>query len=371
MDKKIIWGVVVVIVVALLLQFGGKKEIDRSVVIGAPLGLSGDAAVFGMVEKNAIQMAVDELNEKGGLGGKKVNVIFEDTRSETKATLLAVSKLLNIDKADVIIGPTWLDTYPAALELVKTGNVLMITPSASASTLNGQSRHPNLYTTFFRTDFQTEAFAKKIGQLGTKRLAIVIQNDPFFIDVGETLKKNAEKFGFEVITTELVNYGNSDLRTVLTKLKVQNPDGVYLGLFDQKGLYNYLREAKNLLPEVQQYSIDMDAYLSDPDYNGLFENFVYGVNPEADSKEFKEKYQARFGEAPLYSAPNAYDAVMIYAKAVESEGLDKNLSDFLDNEEFETVSFGPSKFDGLGGLLSDKGLYIMRKVVNGKAVPLE
>jgi branched-chain amino acid transport system substrate-binding protein len=95
--------------------------------------LTGFAAPFGVAELNGSTLAIEEFNRTSDIDGKKVKLVVEDTQSTNAQTLNAVRKVISIDKAKIVLGPTWLDSYQAALQMADREKVLLFTPSAAVA----------------------------------------------------------------------------------------------------------------------------------------------------------------------------------------------------------------------------------------------
>jgi len=90
---------------------------EEMIKIGGAFAFTGFASGWGEVERNAISLAIEEINNAGGINGKHVKLIAEDTLSDGTKTVSAVQKLINVDGVKIIIGPTWLDTFGGAAPL--------------------------------------------------------------------------------------------------------------------------------------------------------------------------------------------------------------------------------------------------------------
>lgn len=353
------------------LQSGQKIGTSGPIKIGGAFGLTGDASAWGEASRNAAILAVDEINKNGGIRGRQIKLISEDTHSTSEGSVSVVSKLLNIDKVSAIIGPTWLDVYQGAAPLVKNTNVIMITPDAGVEAINGKVFNRNVFSTWYRSDVKAGFIVKHMAEHSVKRLFIVFQNDSYYGDFADRMKKYAQEFNVEVVGTELVNSGMKDLRTVALKAKALNPDAIMLGLYDEGALLNFLQVHYQIMPNASLYGDEIVIdFVGKEGYKELLNGvkFFNAIDPTAT---FRGVYKNKYGVDPTFSAGTAYDTTMIIAKALTDKGVGADLNDYLRSTTFHTVSFGDMMFDKLGGVQTGNNQFVLKILQNGvvKEIP--
>lgn len=373
MNKKI-WIVLGVIVVAILGVWAFKQKTPKitdanPIKVGAALALTGDASTWGEAEKNGINLALSEINENGGINGKKMEVVFEDTKSSSKDSISAVQKLVSFDGLSYIIGPTWLDSYPGAQGVVKDKNVLMVSPSASITAVQQGTPVKNVFSVWYRVDSLTDGLSKAIKQQGKTKVALVFQNDPYYTEFIDFFKKAAQLEGIQIISTDLINPGTSDFKTTFAKIKVNGGDGVVFGMYDEKMVAGFLKDHKQIIPNISTYSNDIVRQFveSDNDYKQYLEGITF-VENSPSSKNFVDKYTKAYSTAPVLSASTAYDTVMIVADVLKNGQQDP--VGYMNSHSFNTVSFGSVKFDSIGGVVTQSKQYQVDQVKNGVIVPI-
>jgi len=215
--------IVVIIGFAFWLLAGKSKPSDNfPVKIGASEALTGKFASLGEPRAKAMRMAVDEINNNGGINGKKLELVIEDNQGEAKVAATNASKLLNIDNVDVVVtGFTHITNAIKSLAAEK--NKIMF----YASTVRDIAESSKL---FFRDYWDAidsgNALAKVIGNDGYKKVAFLSEISDQCNQIGQTIKEDGQKYGFEVIVTELYNATDLDLRTNLTKIKASKPEAI-------------------------------------------------------------------------------------------------------------------------------------------------
>lgn len=368
MNKKLLigLGVIILIIAAVLIITQSKKEpvSTETIKIGAAVALTGDAASWGEMEKKGIELRLSELENKT-VDGKKVEIIYEDTRSTAAGTIAAVQKLVSVDGVKYIIGPTWLDSYPGIQGIIKDKDVLVITPSASATAIQQPEVINNLYSTWYRTDALTSGFAEYIDSQRHEKVAIVFQNDSYYAEFIDFLKADFAKSGINVVESVLLNPGQTDTKTLLTKLKSEGVDGVVFGAYDEKLLTNFLRDQKNILPNASVYSGDaIRGYIENPEYTKLIEGITFFENSSPNVK-FKDIFFNKYGSMPTLSASTAYDTMDIFLQLLEQETSIPSMINKLKKSTFDTQSYGPVTFDESNGVVSKNKQYQVQKVING------
>ncbi|MDB5259331.1 MAG: Extracellular ligand-binding receptor [Candidatus Taylorbacteria bacterium] len=349
-----------------------KSDADSGIVrIGGVFGLSGDVSSvsWGEAARNGTQLAIDDINARGGIRGKKVELITEDMQSTSRGSVSAVSKLINIDHVASIVGPTWLDVYQGAADLIAEKNIVLISPDAGIEAVNGTKVHKNVFSAWYRTDVKAKLIAEYMAKHGVKRLAVMLQNDAYYSDFSARMSKYAALNGIEVVATELVNEATTDIRTPALKLAAAKPDVIIFGLYDEKTIINFLNLHKDTFPKIALYGDEFvhDHYFK-PEYQNLYEmaTYFHAAMPESD---FVQRYKKRFGTEPEFGAGPAYDSTMIIAKMLEDEGLDsKGYDAYLRSHEFDTVSYGNMTFDAIGGVQSSNNQFDLWQIRNNKAI---
>src|SRR3989344_4653301 len=355
-----------------LLADKSKPSDNLPVKIGASEALTGKFASLGEPRAKAMRMAADEINNSGGINGKKLELIIEDNQGEAKVAATNASKLLNIDNVDVVVtGFTHITN--AIKSLVAEKNKVML----YASTVRDIAESNKL---FFRDYWDAidsgKALAKTIGNDGYKKVAFLSEISDQCNQIGQTIKEDGQKYGFEVIITELYNATDLDLRTNLTKIKASKPEAIVACSYRHENIL--MRQINELgMLGIKTYHIvaPFIASADTKENRELFEkngavSTWYGVAEAGigdKQKEFIEKYQNRYGVKPTSEAIYVYDDMHILAESLRkcdkvSKVRDSNC--IADN-------LLKTDFDGIGGKLSfDKNgvstrQVTMIKIING------
>lgn len=373
--KKAIWGAVILIVIVLLVVSNKKDNSDKGPIrIGFISPLSGDAASYGDPVKKGVEIAVDEINMKGGVDGRPFEVIYEDGKCNNKDATSAAQKLISIDKVKVIIGMICSGELLSAAPVAETAKVILI----------GQGSSPDITKAgdyIFRTfpsDSQvgvalvdhmlTKKFEKVAVVSGSSAYSIGLKN--FFLDV-------AKEKNLDVVFSEDTLADTVDFRTILQKVKVTNPSALFVNPQTGQAAARMVEQARALGINSQFYG----AYFTGPEFikiGAAVEGTFIADAPSLDSSNprivsFKEATQKRYGSEPdyLFFGANAYDQVYLTAamfKEVGTENTDKMKAWLYGVKDFDGIS-GKFGFDSNGDVTGISMRLV--QVKNGEIVPAQ
>lgn len=355
MNKRI--GIAAAVVLAVLIVgtylilHTGKPNTIR---IGGVYALTGEAASFGNWVKNGVDVAVEEINKSGGVNGKNIEVISEDTQSDPKRAVAAFEKLVSINRVPASVGFITSTEALACAPIAQRSKVIMITPIAGTPKLD----HAGDYV--FRTREsggpQSVLVANHIYKgLGIREAALLCENAANAVGYRDAFIAGFTALGGKITANLSYDSGQTDFRAVLTQLKGMNPKAVYMPGVG-KTLGPILKQARELGLGSQFFS---SAGIEDPELfrtagdaaNGV----VYGAPAFAvDSKDsatqrFVSAYRSRFHEDPSVYSANAYDAVMLIAGAMrKGAGSPAKMRDYLHDVKDYHGASGILTFDENG-----------------------
>ncbi|HEY6252213.1 MAG TPA: ABC transporter substrate-binding protein [Candidatus Angelobacter sp.] len=336
----------------------GKKGGD-TVKIGVITSLTGSQAAFGEAHKHGYEIALDEVNNKGGVGGKKIELNFYDDQSKPDQAVQGVSKLVDQDEVPMILGSYSSESTKAIVPAVTQRQVPLIIPTATADNVM-DSHSPWVFricagaNDYART---TVAFLKDNG--APKTIAIVYENTNFGQSNMKAMKAAAEGAGMNVVAIESYQAQSPDYKAVLQRVKAANAEVIYL--------CSYLLDAGTLMRQAQEIDLNPKYYTSagtgfaaaefpTPKGAGKNAEYTFSVSqwlPEAKwagSKEFDAEFFKRYGSHPAYHAVEAYASLIAAAQAMnDAKSMDRDkIRDAIKNLNLPMTTFGPVKFDANG-----------------------
>lgn len=297
---------------------------DSTFIIGSMGPTSGANASYGTSVKNGAQIAVDELNEAGGINGTKFELKFEDDQADAGVAANAYSKLYS-DNMDALLGATTSNSCQAVNKLAQKDNILMVTPSGSTKDITDPD---NVFRICFTDPLQGEKIADLVTDtLGYKNIAVLYDvSSDYGVGIHDAFVKQVKAKGAKIVSDQSFTSGDKDFNTQLTSIKSAKPDVIFVP--------GYYQEASFILTQAKQLGIDTpfvgsdgwDGVTTQLGTNANIANGAIFLSPffSADSaenvKNFVGKYQEEYKAVPDQFAADAYDGVYAIAKAYEKAG---------------------------------------------------
>lgn len=349
----------------------GQAEAEE-IKIGTIGPLTGDVATYGISTKNGVEIAVDQVNENGGINGKKVVLISEDTRGDQTEAANAASKLIERDKVVAIVGGVISAETMTAGPIANDAGVVMISSSSTAQGV------PEIGDYIFRNCLSDEVQAVQLAEfaateLGLKRFAIMFTNNDYGLSLKNAFEGKAKEIA-EVVGVETYNDGEKDFRAQLTKLKGANPDALYIA--------GYYTEAAKIAQQAKEQGLEVQLLGADGFYSpvlielggGAVDGAVFTAgfftdDPSENAQNFVNAYKEKFNEEPDMFAAQAYDAAMILLTALKNtdgQGGEALQQAMLNTKDFPGIT-GVTSFTEVGDAIKD---IIILKVENGKFVKI-
>lgn len=312
-----------------------------TVKVGAVFHLTGSGSFWGETEKNAALLAVDEINLSGGINGKPLELVVEDSQTDFTQTTKAFKKLIELDELDLIVGPTWFGQVVSPIaEETKTTII-----SQSAGVVPMPSYY--FFTVWPTESGETKALADYFQDQNVGEVLIVYSLN----DWSESITKNFEKFAKEkeikIVEKIATAPDEVDFKTVVQKIKQISPEAVYAPLAFYPNFGEFVKQYKQAGVNIPLYS---STNTENPVLKELFseiEGIIYPYpKKSSDEQKFINKYLDKFGNYPAPSAAHAYDSIYLAKLALENE--DTNYAKFLHDISYNGISNDNIQFDENG-----------------------
>ncbi len=363
--KTILWIVVALIVIGgIWYGVGGKSQKEGVIKIGVIGHFSGDYASYGVPMKNAIQLAAEETNAKGGINGREISLVIEDDNSDSNKAATAMNKLVSVNMVDYILSAQGSAMTSVVTPIAQDNRrVLMITlGSAPGLTKEGDYVFRSIVSDSYQA-FKINKFIN--NNFKAEKVAGLYLNDAYGVGIKNIINQNEQ---VEIVANEMFASGDSDFRTQLLKIKEKNPDVLVLVAH---------QEYPSILKQIKELNINILVIASETfkdekilQKSGSTAEGVYTMfmTEPTDYVNFAESYQERFGKEPSGYSKYAYDGVSALIKTIEESDTIKEVKDNLYNLEFNGAS-GIVSFDGSGDRIGiEYRVYIVK---NGQFVPYE
>jgi branched-chain amino acid transport system substrate-binding protein len=346
MSKKALWIVVAIVVIAAIVigvRMSQKPAAPGEVTIGAVLPMTGSLAFFGGPEKDALTMAVDEANARGGVDGRKVGLSFEDSKASAKDGVSALQKLLLEKPLAVITSLTIVSN--ATLPILRDAKVPQIALSVHP-TLVEQSDY--IVRPYYGFEEEVRVFADYVTGKGYKRVAALWVMVPECESaVKEVLIPAMRRVGGSVVASESYNLGESSARAQLTKIAAAKPDvvlvldfGTMIGPILKDGEALGIRG--KLVPGIGMLtSPPIDKSLLEG-VRFLGPSFI--ISREKKYEDFARAFKARTGKDAGYDVVYTYDAFNLLLEGIRRARGNQS--------EIVREIRGMGEYDGVGGKMT-------------------
>ncbi|MCX7152061.1 MAG: ABC transporter substrate-binding protein [Proteobacteria bacterium] len=311
-------------VAAIALALSGAAAAQETIKIGVVQPLTGPVAYDGNIYANTVKMLVEDMNAKGGVLGKKIELVIEDGACNPAQSVNAAEKLVVRDKVVALLGAFCSTSTAAMMEVARKHKVPHITGISTAAQLTEQN-NPYFFRAVATTPMLGEAFGGTLpGAVKAKRFAFLVINDDWGRSMVASYPKSIEKAGGTIVGTEFFQSSELQFLSQITKIKSMNPDGIILAANTQHAaaLSKQIREM-GTVPLMGEGSWTSDSYLklAGPASDGVYGlvEYVYTIkNPVNDA--FVKMSRDKLKENPSKFAGAAHNAISIMVDAIRRAG---------------------------------------------------
>jgi branched-chain amino acid transport system substrate-binding protein len=336
---------------------GEATDGTESIRLGFFCPLTGGTAQAGQAALNGAQMAVEEVNERGGVLGRQIKIIAYDDKSSPEEAVKVATKLVQVDKVDAIFGSLHSGNILAAADVIENSKTVLVSGGTSPTWLQQGYRY--LFRSIANNTYTAIQLAKFAQNRGYSRIALFTSNDEYGVTGGKSFVKASEGMGFSYVAEESFTHGDRDFTGQFAKIIGTKPDAIVIwGLGDDLGFVaKQLRQfgyAGPVLgceswanPEALQSGGNAleDVYFAS-------QYLTYSDPNDAEDpamKSFLTGYIDEFGSAPMSdNAFRAYDGVHLIVKAMRDGNCTRG-------EELRESFNNIDGYVGLAGTFSYKG----------------
>lgn len=308
-------------VAAVCMIFTGTAMAD-TIKMGVAGPHSGDLASYGIPTVKAAELVVKEINAKGGVNGKKVELLVEDDVCKPEIATNTATKLVS-QGADVVLGHICSGATKAALGIYKDAKVIVMSPSATNPALTQSGDYPNFYRTIASDDAQARLevdFA--LDTLKVKKIAVLHDKG----DYGKGLAEFAKQFleaddRAEVVLYEGITPGAVDYSAVVQKIKRSGAEAVIFGGYHPEAskLVTLMRKKKMDIHFISDDGVKDDTFIK---VAGEYAEGVYATGPKDVASnpltvKAIQQHKDAYGEDPGAFFENAYAAALALLNAIE------------------------------------------------------
>lgn len=336
---------------------GGTTDVNydeaETIKVGSVFAQSGDVSAYGLPQAQAVQLAVEEINEAGGINDKQVEIVEYDYGSEDSEAATITTRLATQDQVSVILGPDVSGAAVASLQVANQNEIPLLSPSASLDSFTegaDGSVIPYGWRIAYPDSYQGNALAEfAANELGAQTAAVLGDNSSDYAT--GLVATFTEAFPGEIVTQENFTAGETDFSAVLTSLKGQDFDILFIpGYYEEAGpIIKQAREMGITQPILgpdgfgneSLYELAGASNLTDIYYTTQFSALSADEQVDAFMADYKEK----FGKDADMFAAMAYDGAYVVKEAIERAGS-------VDPQAINEALAETTDFDGVTGNFS-------------------
>ncbi|MCE5222539.1 MAG: ABC transporter substrate-binding protein [Clostridium sp.] len=358
MKKTLLSGILAsVMAMTLLTGCGGNTGSSTSsttgdaIKIGSIGPLSGAASTYGISVKEGAELLQKEVNDAGGINGKKIQFVFEDDQADPNSAMQAFNKLVDNEKVCAILGPVTSGATLAVAQNATSKQIPMITPTATEPTITKQGGD-YMFRGCFVDSFQGEVLGKYASETLKSKTAAVLYNagSDYSKGIADSFKSKFEAASGTVGEFLTYNDKDTDFKAQLTKIKTLNPDVIVLP--DYYNVVGLIAKQAREMGITSQFlggdgweSEELTKIGGDAVNGALYINHYYSSDQDAAVKTFVDSYKKEYNKEPDAFAALSYDTSKILVKAIEKAGKTDGaaIKDALAGMEINSVT-GNIKF---------------------------
>ena len=327
----ILGGLAIAMSIALTGCGGGEKAKPAAqtneIKIGGNVEMTGGVANYGNQALSGMKLAFKQVNESGGVLGKKINLILADNKSEPAEAANATTKLITQDKVSIVMGPIVSSNVLATVKIAEDNKVVVMTPTGTNEKItvdNGKVR-PFAFRACFIDPFQGRVMANYATKSLKAKTAVIYidSSSDYSKGVAAAFEETFVKNGGKVAGKEAFLQKDQDFKATLTKIKAMNADIVFIPAYYEE-VGKIVKQAREL--GINQPLLGTDGW-DNPKVveiagaaalnNTFFSNHYSSQDSDPNVKKFIDAYKAEYKEEPSSMAALGYDAAMIVIDAIK------------------------------------------------------
>ncbi|MEK6455314.1 ABC transporter substrate-binding protein [Caldifermentibacillus hisashii] len=311
---------------------GGGDAKGDTIKIGANLELSGEVASYGQSISEGMELAIEEINDSGGVDGKKIKVVKVDNKSDNAEAASAATRLTSQENVLAIIGAATSGNTIAQAQIANDTKTILLSPSGTAPNVTENedgSINEYVFRTSYIDPFQgTVAANFAAKELGVKTAAIYSDSaSDYAKGLAAAFKETFQKAGGKIVAEESYVAGDTDFRSTLTRIKSANPEFVFIpGYYEEVGLIvKQARESGVTVPLMGADGWDsptlVDLAGKDALNNTFITNHYSAQDPDTKIQEFVTKFKEKYKDkSPDAFNALGYDSVYLLVDAIKRAG---------------------------------------------------
>lgn len=310
----------------------GNQAAGDEIVIGSNFELTGNVAQYGANANNGLKLAIKEINDAGGINGKKIKIVEADAKSEAAEAVNAATKLISDDKVVALVGPAVTANVIAESQVATDNSVPIIAPAATNPdvTVENGTVKPFIFRACFIDPQQSEVMAQFAVKdlMATKAVIYVDSSSDYSKSLGKIFKEKFEADGGVVVMEEAFLAKDQDFKAALTKIQTADADVIFVPAYYEE-VGKIIKQARELGINAAILGTDGwdDAKVIDIAGKDALNNTFFCTHyfeGDAEVQGFINAYKNEYKADPNVFAALGYDAGKMLINAIERGGVDSN-----------------------------------------------
>ncbi|MDE2685729.1 MAG: ABC transporter substrate-binding protein [Chloroflexota bacterium] len=334
--QRLAVGVMTALLGLTILACGAGDDVEQAAPlrIGVMESLTGVGETYGTVASQAKQMAADEINATGGVNGRRIELVVEDSQCSAQGAVAAYTKLTDVDGIKIILGTSCSSAMLGAAPLAEADGVILFSGLASNPDIANAGDY------IFRTQISDVQVGIDTGNLlwadGIRRLATITESTDYAEGVRRTSVAQFEQRGGEVVAAEYYGSDITDFRTQLSKLFDAGPDALHLAPQSEFSAGAIIKQARELGYDGPIYAETISVGTTALEIAGDAATGMKAITADLDpdnpkAQEVLANFRQRYDYITLpWHLGSAYDNVYIAAECLKQTGDDQDADGFRD-----------------------------------------
>jgi len=357
---NILWGVLGVLIIAFIIYAvatgegePGEKEVIK---IGFAAPLTGEASTYGVPIKRGAEIALEKINQEG-INGKKLELIFEDTKCDGKEAITIANKLINVDKISAIIGTVCSGVTLPMAPVVEENQILLLSAGSSAPAIKDAGSY--IFTIYPLDNYEVGMATEFVyDNLNKRKIAVLYIGNEFGEGAKNVIEERFQAKGGEIVIAERYDAAEADFRTHLTKIKSSEADALIIWGYGKEmiPIFTQIKELDLQLPIVTS-SISIETEELQEAGTELAENVIYTIFKTAQNENIdylNQEYQKLHNRDDGWFPTLGYDVVLLIADAIKNGGLTgTEMKNYLHTVKNFSGASGTMSFDEDGTVVKE------------------
>lgn len=338
MKKWMVLALAVAMVMSMALtgcgENGGEGE---TIKIGVNYELSGAVATYGQSSVDGIQLAIDEINAAGGVGGKQIELVQMDNKSDAAEVVSVATRLMTEEGVVAVIGPATSGNFKAELPIAEENKIPVLSGSATANDVTVDYKDGEIvagttkeyaFRICFSDSYQGVGMANyAFKKLGAQKVAVIQDKSSDYAEgLAASFIETFQSLGGTIVAQEAYTTGDTDFNAILTSLAGKDFDAIWLpGYYQEVGLI--IKQARALgidVPVLGADGFDSPVLAELAGENALhdvyYSNHYSSLNEDETVTAFIEAFKEKYGKEPDAFNALGYDAAKLICDAIERAG---------------------------------------------------